>query len=97
MSIDTTFAPKQGSNEAIVTGATASVVKGGGSKSILLTNTGTVTVHVRTGDSTVVATAADYPVLAQSQVSISKPQDHDYVATFSAAVGAIMVMSGEGF
>lgn len=97
MSINETFAPRWGSNTPIVTGASAAVEKGAGSKSILATNTGTETVYIRTGLSVVAATAADYPVLAGSQITISKAMDHTHVATFSAAAGAIEIMAGEGF
>ena len=95
--INETFAPRYGTNTAVVTGASAAAELGEGSKSILLTNTGSEIVYVRVGLSNAVATAADYPVLPLTQVSISKFQDDTHIATFSAAPGAIQVMAGEGF
>lgn len=97
MAINETFNPKWGTNEPVVTGASASIEKGKGSKSILATNTGTVTVYFRCGDSAVTASAADYPVLAGSQITITKFQDDTHLATYSALAGAVEVMAGEGF
>lgn len=71
--------------------------KGKGNQSILLTNLGSVVVYVRVGDSTVTATTADYPVLANSQVSISKGSNDSHVAYITASgTGSLHIMAGEG-
>ncbi len=93
------FAPGYGSNQS-VTGGAASVTAallGATSASLCLTNTGTDLVYVRTGDSTAVATAADYPVLGGQQVSITINANHTHVA-YIAPSGApvLLIMRGEG-
>lgn len=97
MALFETFNPTWGSNTPVATGAlSARIEKGKGSKSILATNTGTVTVYFRCGDSTVTASAADYPVLAGSQITITKFQDATHVAYFSTVAGTVEIMEGEG-
>jgi hypothetical protein len=97
--IDETFAPSYGSGVTVSPGtSTAAAETGKGSKSICLTNTGSVAVYVRTGDSSVEATVADYIVLPSAQVTISKAQDHTHVAHITAAdTGTLNIIPGEGF
>ena len=98
MTIIATFAPTYTKGVAVSPAASsASTQVGEGSKTICLTNTGTGICYVRTGVSGVAATTADYPVLAGSQVTISKPQDHTHVAYISAAGTTLHIIPGEGF
>lgn len=96
----TTFAPKYGSGITVAPGAaSASSLIGLNNKSLCITNLSlTVVSYVRTGNSGLTATAADYPIPPSAQVSISKPDDHDYVAYIApAGGGSIHIMTGEGF
>jgi hypothetical protein len=95
-----TFSPIWGSGATVsVTATSGNSLRGFGSKSVCLTNLGDKTAYVRTGrHSGVAATTADYPVLPGSQVTITKPQDDDYVAYICAATEttSLHVMFGEG-
>jgi len=94
-----TFNPSWGSGQSLTPGAvSASVAFGAGRKSFVVTNTGSVICYVRTGKSDITASAADYPVLAGSQVSLTKDQDHTHLAHIAASgSGALHIIPGEGF
>lgn len=94
-----TFSPGFGTGVVITTAAGSAVTAvRTGTQSLCLSNTGTVTVYMRTGDSAAVATTADYPVLAGQQVTISRFADFTHVATISpAGAGELHVMGGQGF
>ena len=71
------------------------------SKSLCLTNLGTVIVYVRTfklSDGVKTATTSDYPV-PFSQVTITKPDDHDAIAyiVVGGIAGSLHIIPGEGF
>lgn len=94
-----TFSPGFGTGVVITTSAAnlATAVRTG-LQSLCLTNTGTVTVYMRTGDATAVASTTDYPVLAGQQVTITRFADFTHVATISpAGAGELHVMGGQGF
>ena len=96
----TTFAPKFGSGITVSPGAaSASSSVGLNNKTLCITNlSSTVVSYVRTGNTGLTATAADYPIPAGAQVSISKPDDHDFVAYIApAGGGSLHIMVGEGF
>lgn len=100
--IDQTFGPAYGSGVSVasVTATSGSTALGIGSKSIVVTNTGTNNVYVRTGLTGLTAVAgADYIVLPLSQVSISKPQDHTHVSYVcdTALTSTLHLIPGEGF
>lgn len=99
--INQTFGPAygQGVTVASVTTTSAASVVGGGSKSLTITNTGaTNAVYFRTGASDAVATTADYCLMPNGQVSISKPQDHTHIAYItSTSTSSLHVIPGEGF
>lgn len=72
-----------------------------GSKSLCLTNLGTVICYVRTfkfSDGVKAATTADYPV-PFGQVTITKAEDHDAVSyiVVGGVVGSLHIIPGEGF
>lgn len=100
--INQTFGPAYGSGASVasVTATSGSSAIGAGSKSIVVTNTGSNSVYVRTGLSGLTAAAGtDYIVLALTQVSISKPQDHTHIAYVcdAALTSSLHVIPGEGF
>ena len=99
--IEQTFAPAYGQGVVVasVTTTSAASAVGFGAKSLVVTNTGsTNAVYLRTGISTAVATTADYCLMPNAQVSISKPQDHTHIAYITAAsTSSLHVIPGEGF
>jgi hypothetical protein len=100
--IDQTFAPAYGSGASVasVTATSGSTQMGIGSKSIVVTNTGANSVYVRTGLTGLTAVAGtDYIVLALSQVSISKPQDHTHISYVcdTALASSLHIIPGEGY
>ena len=100
--INQTFAPAygQGASVASVTATSGSTQMGVGAKSIVVTNTGANSVYIRTGLTGLTAVAGtDYIVLALSQVSISKPQDHTHVAYVcdTALTSSLHIIPGEGY
>lgn len=98
MAINQTFAPRNGAGQTITTGTAAAGTIGEGDKVLCITNlSSTVIAYVApTNDAAYVATAADYPIPASAQVTISKPQDYKYLAHYSASAGSIHVIPGEG-
>ena len=79
-----TFLPGYGSGVLAVTSASsAAATVNTNSVGMLLTNTGTVTVYVRIGEEAAAATTADVPVLAGSQVAVSKANSHGHLSHIS--------------
>jgi hypothetical protein len=72
---------------------------GGGCKAAVVTNQGgTNGVYFHIGTGTVVATYADYYLPPNSQVCVTKDEQHDKIALLAAAsTSAIHVIVGEGF
>ena len=66
-------------------------------KSIVITNLGSNVAYIRIGNSSSVATTADFPVLPFSQVTITKVLGHNTLAYISAAGTDLHVMNGEGW
>ncbi len=99
MAIDVTFNPAYTKGITVApSAASASSAIGFGSKALCITNLGSVVVYVRVGDSGVAATAADYPILPLTQLSISKEQDATHVAYLAASgTGSLHIIPGEGF
>ena len=103
MTVRAPFAPKFGANQVLApAAASATVTIGFGSKSLRLCNTGANVCYVRTcysGDpvgTNQTASTADTPVLAGTVLIISKPQDHDTLATISASGTTLLAQPGEG-
>lgn len=101
MSANSPFRPHFGSNQNISpAAASAAITIGSGDKTLRVRNTGATNVmYFRTGQAslgTVSATVSDMPVYPSETIYIRKPQDHDTVATISAAGTTASVMSGEG-
>lgn len=99
MTVIATFAPSYTKGVTVAPGtASASSTIGAGSKSLCLTNLSTTVCYVRVSSVAATATAADYPVPAGAQVSISKPQDDGIVSYVTAAgTASLHIMPGEGF
>lgn len=95
----TTFGPSYTKGVTVAPGiASASTTIGAGSKTLCLTNLGTVVCYVRVSSVAASATTADYPVPAGAQVSISKPQDDGIVSYITAAgTASLHIIPGEGF
>ena len=101
MAFDITFMPRYGGALTVVTSAASGTTKFDGihSQSMQLTNLGSVTVYVRVGKDTLGdASIADSPVLAGTQVSITKADDADAISYISPdGAGSLHFMAGEGF
>lgn len=98
MSKDSTFYPAFKSGKSIsATATSARVALDTETGSVVPTNTGTELCYVCFGDSTVVATSADYPLIGGTQVSLGR----DPRATHAAAIcpggtSTVLLISGEG-
>ena len=77
----------------------ASSTIGLNSKTLCLTNLGTIVVYVRTykaSDGAKSATTADYPV-PFGQVTITKAEDHDTITYIGGVGGSLHIIPGEGW
>jgi len=99
MAIDVTFNPAYTKGITVApTASSAASAIGLGSKTLCITNLGSIVVYVRVGASDVAATAADYPILPLTQLSISKEQDATHAAYVTASgTGSLHILPGEGF
>ena len=93
------FIPKYAAGQTVSpTTTSASVTLGVGSKSLCLTNLGTVLVYVRASSTGAAATNQDYPVPVGSQVTIGKFQDDSTLSYISdSGTGLLHIIQGEGF
>jgi len=95
-----TFTPSYGRGIANTTSTTTSrdeIDPSGYRQSVTVTNSGTELVFVRAGLSNVVATAADYPILGGTQVSISKDGRYTHIAMISASgTPVVYAIAGSG-
>jgi len=100
MSLNQPFIPKGGGGQWVTASVSATrITSGGGSESMCFTApvTNTETAYVRCGDSTVVATNADYPMLPGAQVSIGKFVDWDSVSLVCpTGTAEVQVLPGIG-
>lgn len=94
------FNPAWGKGVTVTPGTTSarsSIDPLGRSDSVCLTNLSSVTCYIRTGNSTATATTADYPVPANSQVTIRKDQYDTHIAYITASGSASLhVIIGDG-
>jgi uncharacterized cupin superfamily protein len=94
------FNPVYGSGITVTpTSTSASSTLGLGSKNLALTNlSSTIVTYIRVGDGSQTATAADYPVLPNTQVRITKDDRHTTIAYVSpAGSGSLHIIAGEGY
>ena len=68
-----------------------------GTNQVCITNTGSYIAYVRIGVGSFSATTADYPVLAGSQVVLTKAQDDTVVSHISASGTTLHFICGNGF
>jgi hypothetical protein len=100
MSVQASFNPSYTSGITVSpTTSSASSTIGLGSKALVLTNlSASVLAYVRVGKSGITASTADYPLLPNSQISVSKEQDDTTVAYItSSGTGSIHILPGEGY
>lgn len=99
MSQEYTFTPVYGTGVTVAPStSSASSTLGKGQKQYVVTNTGSVVCYVRAGVGSATATAADYPVLPNTQVAITKDRGADTIAYLAASgSGALHIIPGEGF
>lgn len=95
------FMPRYGNGKAISPATTTATLliraEKKGDTTVVVTNLGDVVSYVRFGGSSVVATVADYPILAGSQVPIAISDADTHIATITASgTGSIHVITGEG-
>lgn len=92
------FSPSFGAAQTLtVTTASQSVVIGQGIKNLCLSNTGSAVCYVRAGTGAQNATIADYAVLPNSQVVITKDHGADQMGVIGAAATTLHVIPGEGW
>jgi hypothetical protein len=94
-----TFNPSFGAGVTVSATTTSSAtLKGAGAAQFVATNLGSAVVYVSTGLSTVVATAADYPVLPGTQVSLTKRLDDTHIGLLaSSGTQSVHIIPGVGF
>lgn len=93
------IAPAYGTGQVVTpAAASATVALTKGSNQLVLTNVGAAVCYVRVGDTGMpAATTADFPVPANTQVTITKAQDQNALSHISAVGTTLHIMNGEGF
>lgn len=95
------FTPQYGKGITVLpsaTSASTTVPAVKGKKQFVVTNTGTEICYIRPSIGGSTATAADYPLLPNTQLTLTKDQEadtFDYV-TLSGS-GELHIIAGEGF
>ena len=98
MSIFAPFNPAYTSGQTKTSAAlAASFSVAAGTNQVCITNTGSYIAYVRIGVGSFSATTADYPVLAGSQVVLTKAQDDTVVSHISASGTTLHFICGNGF
>jgi len=94
-----TFNPHYATGQLVApAAAAASVAIPANDKTVMLTNLGANVCYVRiSNSSTIAATTADCPILAGSQVTISKGEEGSFLSHISAAGTSLHIITGEGF
>lgn len=93
------FQPSYGSGTTVApSGTTAFSTLGLGATSIVITNLSAgVISYVRIGAGTQTATTADYPVLPNTQVTLSKARTDNVVAYITGgSTGSLHIIAGRG-
>jgi len=95
------FSPHYGSGQTVTASSAAAVLVAINSNSfnVMITNTGAQIAYVRVGTDSATATAADFPILAGSQVSITKGAGQNVLSYLGVAAGdtTLHIMTGEGW
>lgn len=93
------FCPAYGHGVTVApTTSSASTTLGNGSENIVVTNlSSSVISYVRVGEGPQTATAADYPVLPNTQISLSKARFETTVAYVTGSdTGSLHIIPGRG-
>lgn len=94
------FNPAYGKGKTVAPGvasARTEIDALGQNEMLALTNLSSVTCYVRTGNSSCVATTADYPVPPNSQVSITKFENDTHLAYITGSgTSSLHVIPGRG-
>ena len=97
MTVRAPFNPNRGGNQVTTPGAASgSVTINAISKSVRLVNSGANICHVRIGAGAQIASTADLPIRAGSEVILSKGEGEDTLAHISAAGTTLHIQPGEG-
>jgi hypothetical protein len=97
MTIRASFYPGRGANQVVTpSAASAEVTVDPKAKSVRLVNSGSNICHVRIGIGTQIATTADTPIRAGSEIILSKGEGEGNVAHISAAGTTLHIQPGEG-
>jgi hypothetical protein len=100
MAVQASFEPSYTRGITVTpTTASASSAIGVGSKALVFTNlSASVIAYVRVGNAGITASTADYPLLPNSQISVSKCTDDTHVAYITASgTGSVHIIPGEGY
>lgn len=96
------FQPDYGTGKTLSASSTSSRVQlhasaaGGGGRSVYIYNAGPEAAFVRAGDSTVVATTADYPIAPGIAVIVSGGNSTHVAGITSSGTATISAISGQG-
>lgn len=95
------FTPVYGTGITVAptdTSGSTTVSRASKQKQYVVTNLGSQVVYVRAGVGSATATTADYPVLPDTQVVLTKDYEADTFAYITASgIGSVHIISGEGF
>lgn len=98
MSNQAPFNPSYTQGQTVTAGAAAlSITLDGSAKQVVVTNTGSNIAYVRTGTGTFSATTTDFPVLAGTQVAITKGDGAVTLSYISAVGTTLHVIPGGGW
>lgn len=95
------FSPHYSSGQIVTASSAgaASVTINANSINVMVTNTGSQVAYVKVGTTSATATAADFPILAGSQVVLTKGVGQDKLSYLGVAAGTttLHIMTGEGW
>jgi len=92
------FNPSFNEGQTVTATATPATTQiGKGRKQLAITNTGSNIAYVRVGNGSRTASIADFPILAGTQIAISKFEDDDYLCYISAGGTSLHIIPGEGW
>lgn len=95
------FSPHYGSGQTVTASSAGalSVSINSNSFNVMVTNTGSNLAYVRIGTDSATATATDFPILAGSQVAITKGAGQNVLSYIGVATGTttLHIMTGEGW
>ena len=98
MALNTAFNPARDGAITVTTGgASATAEVGKGSKTLVVTNTGSDIAYIAIGPSDVTASASDFLLVPGLQVALGKDEDHTHIAHIQdSAPTDLHIIPGEG-